>query len=87
MDKQDPEPKRKFSREYLIGDWRVNPPEISQAQARALLEACKDIVALSAGWDENGSTGPRHPLSWESVGRVAMDYARYALKQVDKETT
>ena len=32
----------------------------------------KEIEALSAGWDEDGSTGPRIPLSWESVGRMAM---------------
>jgi hypothetical protein len=39
-----------------------------------------EIVALSAGWDEDGSTGPRDPLSWETVGRMAMDYARAALR-------
>ena len=37
------------------------------------------IVELSAGWDEDRSTGPRAPLSWESVARMAMDYARAAL--------
>ena len=49
-----------------------------------LLEACQRIVDLSAGWNKNGSTGPRHPLSWESVGRVAMDYARYALSKIEE---
>ena len=39
-----------------------------------------EIVALSAGWDEAGSTGPKEPLSWETVGRMAMDYARAALR-------
>ena len=38
-----------------------------------------EIVALSAGWDDNGPTGPRYPLSWESAGRLAIDYARAAL--------
>jgi len=42
-------------------------------------EMLKAIVDLSAGWDEDGSLGPRAPLSWESVGRVAMDYARSVL--------
>ena len=50
-----------------------------------LLEACRRIVDLSAGWNKNGSTGPRHPLSWESVGRVAMDYARYALSKIEED--
>lgn len=38
-----------------------------------------EIIALSAGWDEHGSIGPRGPLSWESVGRLAMDISRAAL--------
>lgn len=42
-------------------------------------EACEQIVALSAGWDVDGSTGPKHPLSWESAARCAMDYAKYAI--------
>ena len=54
----------------------------------AAQEALREIVALSAGWDDDGSMGPRHPLSWESVGRMAMDYARAALAAPDapKET-
>lgn len=39
-----------------------------------------EIVLLSAGWGEDGSTGPKDPLSWETVGRMAMDYARAALR-------
>lgn len=45
-----------------------------------LRKAHAAIVDLSAGWDEDGSTGPRDPLSWETVGRLAMDYSRAALK-------
>lgn len=47
------------------------------AYTRKMLQA---IVALSSGWDEHGSLGPRPPLSWETVGRMAMDYARAALE-------
>lgn len=36
----------------------------------------EEIVALASGWDEDGAIGPREPLSWESVGRLALDYAR-----------
>jgi hypothetical protein len=42
----------------------------------------KQIEALSAGWDEHGSTGPREPLSWESVARCAMDIARFTLAEL-----
>lgn len=38
------------------------------------------IIALSAGWDDEGSTGPKEPFCWETIARVAMDYARSALK-------
>lgn len=49
------------------------------AQILALRERHFKIAALSAGWDEDGSIGPVDPLSWESVGRLSMDYARSAL--------
>lgn len=42
-----------------------------------------EIVALSAGWDDDGSTGPKEPFCWETIARVAMDYARAALKEID----
>ena len=48
-------------------------------QIVALRERHLKIAALSAGWDEDGSIGPVDPLSWESVGRLALDYARAAL--------
>lgn len=38
------------------------------------------IVEYSAGWDEKGSTGPKPPHSWETVGRVALDLAKAALE-------
>lgn len=41
------------------------------------------IVNLAAGWDEDGATGPKEPFCWETVARVAMDYARTALKEFD----
>lgn len=51
---------------------------------RAKVEPCttamlQKIVDMSAGWDDQGSTGPIAPLSWESVGRVSMDIARALL--------
>jgi hypothetical protein len=50
-----------------------------EAEVARLREALKAIGALSAGWDEDGSLGPKEPLSWESVGRMSLDYARAAL--------
>jgi hypothetical protein len=38
----------------------------------------REIDALASGWDEGGAIGPREGLSWESVARLAMDYARAA---------
>ena len=46
---------------------------------RTVKAVLHDIVDLSAGWDQDGSTGPRPPLSWETVARMAMDYARAGL--------
>lgn len=43
--------------------------------------ACEEILRLSAGWDQDGCIGPTPPLSWESVGRVALDLARYATRK------
>ena len=47
----------------------------------ALVEALQHIAGLSAGWDADGSLGPKSPLSWESVARVSMDVARAALQK------
>ena len=55
------------------------------AAAPDLLAACKEIAALSVGWDEDGSTGPKPPLSWETVARMAMDYARAAIAKAEPE--
>jgi hypothetical protein len=49
-------------------------------QRDRLVKALGRIHALSAGWDDDGSLGPKSPLSWESVGRMALDYARAALQ-------
>ena len=46
----------------------------------ALRAACQNIVALASGWDELGALGPVSPLSWETVARMAMDYARAVLR-------
>ena len=53
---------------------------VQPAQPAPLTYALQAILDLSAGWDEHGSTGPKVPWSWESVGRMAMDYARAALR-------
>lgn len=44
-----------------------------------LTNTLTEIVNLSAGWDDEGSTGPKEPFSWETVARVALDYARSEL--------
>jgi hypothetical protein len=65
----------------VMGD-AADPEVVANARLIAaapdLLEVCDYITALSAGWDEDGSLGPREPLSWETVARMAMDVARYA---------
>lgn len=49
---------------------------IWQAAQKDQLADFKYIADLSNGWDEDGSTGPRSPLSWETVARIALDIAR-----------
>jgi len=51
-----------------------------------LLAALRKIEALSKGWDSEGSTGPVEPLSWETVARMAMDYAQAAIAKATEET-
>lgn len=51
----------------------------AEERERQLRERLQWILDMSAGWDSLGSTGPRKPLSWESVGRMSLDYARAAL--------
>jgi hypothetical protein len=53
----------------------------AEERERKLREHLQWILDMSAGWDSLGSTGPRKPLSWESVGRMSLDYARAALAQ------
>ncbi|MHB9021329.1 MAG: hypothetical protein ACYC3A_05840 [Halothiobacillus sp.] len=50
-----------------------------EAENAILRNGHAEIVSLSAGWDEHGSTGPRSQLSWESVGRLAMDISLAAM--------
>ena len=48
----------------------------------ALRDKLQHIVGLSAGWDGEGSLGPREPHSWETVARMAMDLARAGLNDL-----
>jgi hypothetical protein len=52
--------------------------------ATFMREMCEAIVALSSGWDEDGSLGPSNGLSWESVGRMALDLARAAVTKAEE---
>lgn len=51
----------------------------------AMLEARRNIIALASGWDEHGAIGPREPLSWETVARMALDYARAAIDAAEQK--
>jgi hypothetical protein len=51
-----------------------------------LLQTLRYIVQLSAGWDADGSVGPRPPLSWETVARMSMDIARGTLQEVEAKS-
>jgi hypothetical protein len=53
------------------------------AAAPDMLKAHEWIAALASGWDEDGALGPKEPLSWESVARMAMDYARAAIAKAE----
>ena len=55
----------------------------AQEELARLREALASIFGLSVGWDADGSLGPKPPLSWESVARIAMDVARNALIPID----
>lgn len=61
------------------------PMSIEQIVARlANFERwCVEIVGLASGWDEHGALEPKAPFCWETVGRMAMDYANAALKDDD----
>jgi len=57
---------------------------VDESEAKEKIEEMRNvfykIVALSDGWDDEGSTGPKEPFCWETIARVAMDYARAELK-------
>lgn len=72
------DPNAKKLTEMTADELRVRVIELS-VELRDTREACNDIVALAAGWDEDGATGPKEPYSWESIARMAMDYAHYAI--------
>ena len=40
-----------------------------------------EIMNLSAGWDNEGSIGPKEPFTWETVARIAIDYAKSAINK------
>lgn len=56
-----------------------DPCAVVRAELEKARQVLETIVALASGWDEHGALGPREPLSWETVARMAMDYARAAL--------
>ena len=49
--------------------------------ANSALKWHQEIAALAEGYDEEGATGPRRPLTWETIARMALDYSRWALKE------
>jgi hypothetical protein len=51
------------------------------AAAPYMLRMHEEIAALASGYDEEGALGPRDPLTWETIARMALDYARAAIKQ------
>jgi len=53
--------------------------EALETSNKELLKWHQATANLSAGWDEHGSLGPKEPYSWESIARMAMDYARAAI--------
>lgn len=57
----------------------------AEAEVERLRKAMRNIVDLSAGYDEGGSLGPKPPWSWETVARMAMDFARAAIDAARKK--
>ena len=51
-------------------------------EAKDPLYWCRQIEALASGWDADGAIGPKPPYEWETVARMAMDYARAALRYI-----
>ena len=52
---------------------------VADARVAKLICFHKEIVDLSEGWDDQGSIGPKQPWSWESIGRMALDFSQAAL--------
>ena len=46
------------------------------AEFSRLEKRLSDISDLAESYDEHGAVGPRKPFSWETVARLALDYAR-----------
>jgi len=61
--------------------WSADAHMITSAPE--LVEAHRWITDLASGWDEDGALGPKAPLSWETVARMAMDYARAAIAKAE----
>jgi hypothetical protein len=57
----------------------VSLPPVAIKQEASVLDYHRKIVALAEGWDADGATGPKSPLSWESVARMAMDFSQAAI--------
>ena len=67
------------------GKWGEGPVVVRASFARELEQEnrrfrhfCQLISDLADGYDEKGATGHQEPLSWETVGRLAIDYANAA---------
>jgi hypothetical protein len=72
-----------FGGEEMVSEAQAQDHARLIAAAPDLLAAHHWIAALASGWDEDGALGPKYPLSWESVARMAMDYARAAVAKAE----
>jgi hypothetical protein len=67
----------------ILCDGEPMPIELIVARLANFERWCIEIVGLASGWDEHGAISPKKPYCWETVGRVAMDYANAALNDND----
>jgi len=51
----------------------------AEAEKNWLRKWSQHICDIAEGWDSEGATVPKKPLSWESAARMAMDYAKAGL--------